>query len=405
MKRHAGGPPDASAAKRAKTQEEVEVKLPDTYVELTTHMGSHKGKKQYQQDKPVVLNNLAALNPDLADARFAYYAVYDGHAGEFVSTYLQEHLHLTVIEQIAKDFKYSPTPAHPPQSPAVAPPPPSANACRIKQTEKKVQLQLRKSLIVSFLNTDKTIQGLCNKQETGSAGRPTWEHEDGSCAIAALVVGNVVWVCNVGDSKAVLGRFKGGELKAHPLSKDHTPLLVKERQRIESKRGTVEDGRVNGRLGVSRSFGDMPVKRYGVIAQPDITKFSISDKDQFMVLACDGLWSVFTVEECVQWVGAELAKAWELYRDEHKHKVEILVPGAVRETPLQAVTKMVTERLLREAVFARKVKDNTTVVLVVFHDEGRAEATATSGPSPAPDTASAPAEVDPKATADGKSQD
>ena len=48
----------------------------------------------------------------------------------------------------------------------------------------------------------------------------------------------------------------GGGLRAVALSKDHTPLDVKEKRRITAAGGFVEDGRVGGMLEVSRSLGD-----------------------------------------------------------------------------------------------------------------------------------------------------
>jgi len=42
---------------------------------------------------------------------------------------------------------------------------------------------------------------------------------------------------------------------------DHAPILASERRRIESCGGRVDDGRVNGMLGVARTFGDISLKR------------------------------------------------------------------------------------------------------------------------------------------------
>lgn len=43
---------------------------------------------------------------------------------------------------------------------------------------------------------------------------------------------------------------------------DHKAISVSERQRIEKSGGRVEDGRVNGMLEVSRSFGDAAIRPY-----------------------------------------------------------------------------------------------------------------------------------------------
>lgn len=63
-------------------------------------------------------------------------------------------------------------------------------------------------------------------------------------------------VANVGDCRAVLCR--GGD--AVVITTDHTPSVPSEAARVEAAGGFVSRGRVNGILGVSRSFGDIHCK-------------------------------------------------------------------------------------------------------------------------------------------------
>lgn len=63
-------------------------------------------------------------------------------------------------------------------------------------------------------------------------------------------------VANVGDCRAVLCRAG----KAVALTQDHTPAVASEVARIEAAGGFVSRCRVNGILGVSRSFGDIHCK-------------------------------------------------------------------------------------------------------------------------------------------------
>ena len=67
-----------------------------------------------------------------------------------------------------------------------------------------------------------------------------------------LMTKHTYYVANIGDSRAVLSR--GGQVV--PLSFDHKPDLTEERNRIEKAGGFVKEGRVNGTLSLSRSFGD-----------------------------------------------------------------------------------------------------------------------------------------------------
>lgn len=66
----------------------------------------------------------------------------------------------------------------------------------------------------------------------------------------------VLHVANVGDCRAVLCR-RG---KSIAMTRDHTPSMPTEAARIEAAGGFVSRGRVNGILGVSRSFGDIHCK-------------------------------------------------------------------------------------------------------------------------------------------------
>ena len=122
---------------------------------------------------------------------------------------------------------------------------------------------------------------------------------------------------NAGDSRAVLG-VKG---RAKPLSFDHKPqnegelvhlscdstkltLYSGEKARICAAGGFVDFGRVNGNLALSRAIGDFEFKKSAelspeqqiVTAFPDVITHSISDDDEFLVIACDGTYSDFMLK-------------------------------------------------------------------------------------------------------------
>jgi protein phosphatase 2C family protein 2/3 len=59
-------------------------------------------------------------------------------------------------------------------------------------------------------------------------------------------------VANAGDCRAVLSRGGG----AKEMSEDHRPCCMKERTRIESLGGFIDDGYLNGQLAVTRALGD-----------------------------------------------------------------------------------------------------------------------------------------------------
>ena len=105
--------------------------------------------------------------------------------------------------------------------------------------------------------------------------------------------------------------------------------------------------RVNGVLEVSRSIGDYPLKNI-VIAEPDISQFSIQPSDSYVLLATDGLWDVMSLEDCANFIDSYLQ---EKYGDKSS----------------------VCESLCSEAL-RRKADDNVSIVIVFFEHEATSTA-------------------------------
>lgn len=124
----------------------------------------------------------------------------------------------------------------------------------------------------------------------------------GSTAIFSFIKGGKLYTGNVGDSRAVLVTATG-ELA---LSQDHKPGVVTEKTRIETEGFElgyyicsipyiiIKDGagRICRALAVSRAFGDFDAPC--VIAEPQITMHDIVQEDQYLILACDGIWDVLS---------------------------------------------------------------------------------------------------------------
>lgn len=155
----------------------------------------------------------------------------------------------------------------------------------------------------------------------------------GACALIALVARDgpslapcSIVVGNCGDSRAVLGRK---DLAPLALSNEHAPGNPVERERIEAAGGEVKSvayqvgesfsaiDRINGSLAVARALGDSPYKQDTsrppeaqlVSAVPELTRHAIVPGDEFLLLACDGVWDVMSNEEAVSFVRKELQLA------------------------------------------------------------------------------------------------
>lgn len=245
---------------------------------------------------------------DVEDAPgIAFFAVYDGHGGSGVAKYCGEHLHRNVIADPAF-----------------------------------VENDYRTAIRNGFLETDRGIQ---TDIEGGG-------DKLGSTAITATITDdNVIFVGNAGDSRAVLGR-NGSALV---LSVDHKPGNPDESVRIFTAGGYVENGRINGGLAVSRALGDFDLKLNSVlrpdeqivVANPDIVEHELTDEDEFLVLACDGIWDCMSSRSVISFVRQEIAN----------------------KTPLDKICEMTMDRCLAKDKLRTQIGlDNMTMVIVAFLD-------------------------------------
>ncbi|XP_027330708.1 probable protein phosphatase 2C 60 isoform X2 [Abrus precatorius] len=170
----------------------------------------------------------------------------------------------------------------------------------------------------------------------------------GSTACVAIIRNNQLFVANAGDSRCVISR-KG---QAYDLSRDHKPDLEIEKERIVKAGGFIHAGRVNGSLNLARAIGDMEFKQNKflsaekqiVTANPDINIVDLCDEDEFIVLACDGIWDCLSSQQLVDFVRQQL----------------------LLETKLSAVCERVLDRCLAPTIAVGDGCDNMTMILVQF---------------------------------------
>ena len=141
----------------------------------------------------------------------------------------------------------------------------------------------------------------------------------GCTAVVALLSKSAVTVANAGDSRAVLCR--NGQAIA--LSEDHKPNDDIERRRIEAAGSQVHElpggggkvqYRVNGNLNLSRALGDLEYKKrsdllasqQAICSTPDLRSETLTEADEFIVLACDGVWDVYSNQEVVDFVAEKI---------------------------------------------------------------------------------------------------
>jgi serine/threonine protein phosphatase PrpC len=236
---------------------------------------------------------LPVLHDQLSD--YSYLAVYDGHGGRQIVDYLEHGLESMVIEE----FLFEDDASH------------------------------LERITRAFLRTDMNTKVL-DITTSGATAVVTLLSRDSA--------GNRrIISANVGDSRAVLAfRPKSTESKSpnihslptsdnnnanvniedndedkkslsaelgytvSRLTYDHRAEDKEEQKRITEAGGFIVRNRVLGILAVSRSFGDHGMKDF-VTAEPYVTIVDL-DKEMeypFLILACDGVWDVFSDQAAV----------------------------------------------------------------------------------------------------------
>jgi len=89
--------------------------------------------------------------------------------------------------------------------------------------------------------------------------------------------------------------------KAIRITTDHKPLQAIEKTRIRGLGGGVSGGRINGQLGVARAFGNYDLQPFLSI-EPDIFEIDITESDEFLIMACDGVWDALSDEKAIELV-------------------------------------------------------------------------------------------------------
>jgi len=163
--------------------------------------------------------------------------------------------------------------------------------------------RLKKAIRQGFLNLDDKLRHM-PEFEKG-------EDKSGSTAVACLISPTHVYLINCGDSRALVSSDNQIVLCTY----DHKPIIPAERERIHNAGGSVMIQRVNGSLAVSRALGDFDYKcvenrgpcEQLVSPEPEIYSRERSyEKDQFVVLACDGIWDVMSNEDLKDFINSRL---------------------------------------------------------------------------------------------------
>ncbi|XP_008113922.2 protein phosphatase 1B isoform X1 [Anolis carolinensis] len=210
---------------------------------------------------------------------WSFFAVYDGHAGSRVANYCSNHLleHITSNE----DFRGTEQPS--------------------STLEPSVE-NVKSGIRTGFLKIDEYMRNFSDLRNGMD--------RSGSTAVGVMISPDHIYFINCGDSRAVL--YRNGQVCFS--TQDHKPCNPREKERIQNAGGSVMIQRVNGSLAVSRALGDYDYKCVDgkgpteqlVSPEPEVYEIVRAEEDEFIVLACDGIWDVMSNEELCEFVKSRL---------------------------------------------------------------------------------------------------
>eukprot|EP00702_Spironucleus_salmonicida_P007918 EST49209.1 Protein phosphatase 2C [Spironucleus salmonicida] len=203
------------------------------------------GRRPTNEDRELIIQNV----------QFKIFAIFDGHGGDQASAYCYANFQSIFQSQIQ---------------------------------EKNPEL----ALIETCLILDNQFSKLIRFTSVGTT------------ANIVLFYQNDIYYCNVGDSRCVVAY--NNKLFG---SVDHTPSY--DRQRLTKLGVRVINcmgvDRVDGNLALARAIGDQYMAHQGIIAQGDAGKICIINEMDFCIVACDGLYGIFTnqqvsdiIQSCLQ---------------------------------------------------------------------------------------------------------
>jgi serine/threonine protein phosphatase PrpC len=116
-----------------------------------------------------------------------------------------------------------------------------------------------------------------------------------TATVVRILSQNEIEIANVGDTSSILCCDENNN--TIELSRDHLGRDVEERKRIERAGGYVnEEGRVEGRLMITRALGDLWGRHVGISSIPFYQVFTTNSNWEFLIVASDGVWDYVSFE-------------------------------------------------------------------------------------------------------------
>ncbi|CAD5180602.1 unnamed protein product [Musa acuminata subsp. malaccensis] len=222
----------------------------------------------------------------------------------------------------------------------------------------------------------------------------------GSCCLVGVICGSMLYTANLGDSRVVLGKLvkATGEVLAVQLSAEHNAGIESVRQELHSMHPEDKQivvlkhnvWRVKGLIQVSRSIGDVylkkaefnreplyakfrlrePFKKPILSSEPSISVQLLQPQDQFLIFASDGLWEHLSNQEAVDIV----------HNGPHSGSARRLIKAALQEAAKKREMRYSDLKKIDRGV-RRHFHDDITVIVVFLDDNLVSRASSHRGPT------------------------
>ncbi|PHT82531.1 putative protein phosphatase 2C 33 [Capsicum annuum] len=281
---------------------------------------SQQGKKGTNQDAMIVWENFGSREDTV------FCGVFDGHGpfGHMVAKRVRDALPLKLSthwevniksEDVLREISLNTGSSLYPEDAFLIAGEESRLSIDVEETEKHLEVfqTLKESFLKAYKVMDRELRSYTNIDCFCS----------GTTAVTLVKQGKNLVIGNIGDSRAVLAtRGEDDSLTAVQLTVDLKPDLPAEAERIHKCKGRVfslqdepDVARVwmpkndSPGLAMARAFGDFCLKDFGVISVPEISYRRLSEKDEFIVLATDGIWDVLSNDEVVNIVDSASSRS------------------------------------------------------------------------------------------------
>ncbi|XP_076893837.1 putative protein phosphatase 2C 46 [Bidens hawaiensis] len=222
----------------------------------------------------------------------------------------------------------------------------------------------------------------------------------GSCCLVGVICNGTLYIANTGDSRAVLGRGvkATGEVIAIQLSTEHNASIESIRQELHTLHPDDPQivvlkhnvWRVKGLIQISRSIGDVylkkaefnreplyanfrlrdPIRRPILRSDPSVSMHEIQPEDRFVIFASDGLWEHLSNQEAV-----DIVK-----NHPNNGSARRLVKAALQEAAKKREMRYSDLKKIERGV-RRHFHDDITVVVVFMDSNLVGKASSWKGPT------------------------